>query len=110
MALYRKHIGKKSLDVTSVPDGLDVVASRTGDKIFLHVVNTSMTKSVEAQFDLSGLKINSGKVFEIADEPFREVSEYEPDVFLTKEHVLSTDGKWTFPAASVSAVELDVKG
>jgi alpha-L-arabinofuranosidase len=109
MQLYRKHVGEKTLDVTNAPDGLDIAASRTGDRIFLHVVNTSMTKSVETQFDLSGLKITGGKVFEIADEPFREVSEYEPDVFLTKEHTLPKDNRWTFPAASVSAVELNIR-
>jgi alpha-L-arabinofuranosidase len=108
MQLYRKHIGEKSLKLTNIPDGLDVTASHTGNQIFLHVVNTSMTKSVETQIELSGFKIIGGKVFEIADEPFREISEYEPALFAPKEHTLPVDGKWTFPAASVSAVKFDV--
>jgi hypothetical protein len=34
MSLYRHHVGKRFVDVTSHPDGLDVTASRTGDMLF----------------------------------------------------------------------------
>ncbi|HPP75541.1 MAG TPA: alpha-L-arabinofuranosidase C-terminal domain-containing protein [Armatimonadota bacterium] len=109
MQLYRKHIGKNFLDVTESPEGLDVTASRTGNKIYLHVANTSMSKSCTVKLNIPGLKITSGKVFEIVEEPFKAISEYEPDLFTNKEHDLPADSTWTFPAGSVAAVELTVK-
>jgi alpha-L-arabinofuranosidase len=108
MSLYRKHTGEKAIDVTSVPDGLDVTASRTGDRVFLHVANTNRTRSVSARLGVDGMVVNSGRVFEIAIEPEYEVFEYRPEVTAPKEKVLAKNGEWTFPAASVSAVELDV--
>ena len=40
MRLYRHHIGSHAVRVAGTPDGLDVVASRRGDTVFLHVANT----------------------------------------------------------------------
>src|SRR2546429_5715338 len=41
MQLYRHHIGSHAIKVRALPDGLDVVASRRGDSVYLHVANTS---------------------------------------------------------------------
>ena len=108
MSLYRRHSGKKACDVAAAPDGLDVTAGRTGRKVFLHVVNTSRTKSVRAKLTVEGMKIVSGKVFQIADDPMREIHEYNLDIFVPTEHALPAGATWTFPAASVSAIELTV--
>lgn len=108
MQLYRAHTGSAGLDVIKAPNALDVTASRTADRIFLHVVNTSMTAPCAAAVGLSGLRIASGRVFEIAADPFSEVTEFEPDFLAPREHALPDDGVWTFPPASVSALELDV--
>ena len=108
MALYRKHTGERALDVLSVPAGLDATASRTGDTIFLHVVNTSRVRDVEVQLQVEGLPISSGRVFQIAADPQEEVDEFAPDVFAPTESTIAPDGHWTFPAASVTCVELTV--
>lgn len=109
MSLYRNHTGEKAIDVTSVPDDLDVTASRTGDRVFLHVANTNRTRSVSTRLAVEGMAVNSGKVFEIAIEPEYEVFEHRPEITAPKEKSLPKNGRWTFPAASVSAVELDVQ-
>ncbi len=109
MSLYRKHTGKKSVQVTSVPDGLDVTASRTGDRIFLHVVNTKRTKPVKASFALKGEKVTGGKVYWFAMDSEFELFEYHPECTFPKERPLASQAEWTFPAASVSAVELSIK-
>jgi len=109
MSLYRRHIGRKAVDVAAVPHGLDVTASRTGKTIFLHVVNTNRTRAVRATLRIDGMKIISGKVFQIADDPMREIHEYQPDAFSPTQHALPAGAAWTFPPASVSAVELKAR-
>jgi len=109
MALYRHHVGRKALDVTKTPALLDVAASCTGRKVFLHVVNTSRTRSVRARLEVEGNTIVSGRVFEITDDPTREIDPTTPEAFAPKEGKLPTSAKWTFPPASVSAVELRIQ-
>jgi len=109
ISLYRKHSGRKSLAVVAAPDGLDVTASRTGKRIFLHVVNTSRTRSLKATLQIGGMKITGGRVFEIADDPMREIDETAPELFSPTMHPLPANGRWRFPAASVTAVEVKVR-
>jgi alpha-L-arabinofuranosidase len=108
MRLYRRHTGEQALDVAAVPDGLDVTASCTGNRIFLHVVNTLRTQSVAMQPVIDGYNIAGGKVYELALEPEYEIYKSEPELTNPKEKVLPADGKWIVPAASVSAMVLDV--
>jgi alpha-L-arabinofuranosidase len=115
MSLYRKHSGEKALTVTGAPDGLDVAASRTGDRVFLHVVNTSRTRSAAATLGVVGAsgmassKIRSCRVFWFDPDPEFEVFEYRDEHTIPKEKDLGGDLAWTFPPASVSAVELDLE-
>ena len=109
MKLYRHHIGSHAVDVTNCPDGLDVVASRTGEKVFLHVVNTDRTRSASAELRLSDGAIGSATAHQIVDDPMVEVSELNSShVMQAKQKALSADGKWSFPAASVTAVEIEL--
>jgi hypothetical protein len=57
---------------------------------------------------VKGKKIGSGRSFCIALEPDYEVFEYKPEITNPKESSLPPDGKWIFPKASVSAVEIDI--
>lgn len=109
MQLYRHHSGQKFVDVTKSPDGLDVTASRTGDKIFLHVINTNRKWPVQANMAVSGMQIKSGKVFEISADSEFEVMQGLANVLAPRQKELPEDGLWTFPSASVSAVELDTQ-
>jgi alpha-L-arabinofuranosidase len=108
MCLYRHHTGEKAVGVEHVPDGLDVTASRTGDRVYLHVVNTRRDRSVTTPLSVAGMTITSGRVFELAGDPEYEVIQTEPHEIVPVEKPLPADARWTFPAASVSAVELDV--
>lgn len=110
MRLFKRHNGKQGIAVQAPPD-LDIAASRTGDKIFLHVANLRYRGSVQAAFSVAGMRIVSGRVFEIAPEDLRTaVSQDEPDVFAPRERAISNPqaAAWQFPAGSVSAVELEV--
>ena len=108
MSLYRKHTGQKALKISTTHNDLDITASRTGNRIFLHVVNINRTEPVTAQLEVDGMRIKSGKVYYIALDPAYEVFEYRPEVTSPKESMISDNYEWTFPAASVSAVELDL--
>ena len=109
MSLYRHHTGNKAVDVGAVPDGLDVTASRTGDRIFLHVVNTNRERSSTAKLVINGMKIRTGRIFELAANPEFEVIQTQSDRIVPVKKDLPKNGLWTFPPASVSAVELDIR-
>ena len=106
MGLYRRHGGEQALRVKQAPSDLDVTASRTGGRVWLHVVNTSFQRTVRARFEVGGRAIASGRIFEIAADPQFEEMGNEPDVLAPKEKQLPGSGEWAFPPASVSAVEL----
>ena len=109
MKLYRHHIGEQAVGVTDCPDGLDVVASRTGKNLFLHVVNTNCDRSVTTKLALSGVGVASATAFEIADDPMIEVSELNSsEIMQINKRQLAADGHWEFPAASVTAVEVEL--
>jgi alpha-L-arabinofuranosidase len=108
MSLYRHHVGLKALNLLQTPPDLDVTASRTDNKVFLHVVNTRRTRAVGAQLAVSGTVIRSGSVFEIAAEPDFEVWTETREVIAPKRKELPQTLHWSFPPASVSAVELEI--
>jgi alpha-N-arabinofuranosidase len=109
MHLYRKYTGSHAISVVGSPDGLDVTASRSGNHVYLHVVNTSRTGTVTADFNIAGMEVKTGKVHSIALDPAYEVFEHKPEITLPKSADLPAGRSWTFPAASVSAVVLNVK-
>jgi alpha-N-arabinofuranosidase len=109
MKLYRHHIGSHAVDVTSCPDGLDVVASLAGKKLCLHVVNTDNTRSADVELRLPSAAIERAVAHQIVDDPMVEVSELNSsDVMQIKESVLASNGNWSFPPASVTAVEVEI--
>jgi alpha-N-arabinofuranosidase len=109
MQLFRHHIGSHAVGLAQVPDGLDVVASRRGQTLFLHVVNTHRTRSMRTQLSVEDGRITGGRVFQIADDSMVEISHLNSaQVMMMLEKPLPHDGVWDFPAASVSAVEVEL--
>ena len=97
MQLYRHHIGSHAVTVDGAPDGLDVVASRRGDTVFLHVANTRDAKAVTATLQIAGHTVRGGRVFEIAADPTIELSYLNSaDVMKTVEKPMTADGAWSF--------------
>lgn len=108
-ALYRKHTGKQSVKVTGTMPELDVAASRTDDRFFLHVVNTHRTQAQSCRFAIEGFAIQSGKAFEIAADPMAEITSFEDDPMKVREKPVNLAEPHVFPAASVTALELAVQ-
>ena len=112
MRLYKRHNGKQGVAVRSSPPDLDIAASRTGNRVFLHVLNKNLRRPVGAVFAVEGMRAAGGRVFEIAPEDARTaVGLDQPAVFEPRERDLGAGPviSWRFPAGSVSAVELDVQ-
>jgi hypothetical protein len=110
MQLYRQHCGTHAAAVSRAPEGLDVAASIRGETLFLHVANTHRAQSSRTQLQVDNRRIMRGRVWEIVDDPAVEVSQLNCDqVMKTCEKPLPHDGVWEFPAASVSAVELQLE-
>ena len=109
MSLYRHHCGEEAIEVESAPDALDVVASRTDDKVYLHVANTRRKRSVPATLSVAGRKIIGGRIYLIAAEPETEITRFNPDDIKPVSRSISNTNRFLFPAASVSAVVLDLE-
>jgi hypothetical protein len=95
--------------VVKAPEALDVTASRSKGRLFLHVVNTNRDRSVTTRLAVENMSILSGRVFQLAADPEFEVIETQAREITPVQKDLPPDGLWTFPPASVSAVELDTK-
>jgi alpha-L-arabinofuranosidase len=109
MQLYRHHIGSHAVDVAACPDGLDVAASRRETTLYLHAVNTSRTRSIQAELSLPSVTVRGATAYQMVDDPMVEVSELNSsEVMQVREMSLPPDGKWSFPAASVTAVEVEL--
>jgi hypothetical protein len=87
-----------------------VTASRRNDRLFLHVVNTNRDRSVTTRLAVDGMTIRSGQVFQLVADPEFEIIETQAREITLAQKDLVPDGRWTFPPASVSAVELDAAG
>ena len=112
MRLFKRYNGTQGINVVSAPPDLDIAASRTQNKIYLHVLNTRFRRSVPASFAVKGMTILGGTVWEIAPDNLREyVSADQPDVFQPKERTIEAGPilNRSFPAGSISAVELDLQ-
>jgi alpha-L-arabinofuranosidase len=110
MGVFGQHNGRQGVTVVRCPGELDIAASRTGSRIFLHVANTSYARSVEASFAVSGTAVTGGRVWEIAPENLRTAAtQDEPRIFAPRERPLpgGKEVRWRFPAGSVSVVELE---
>ncbi|HKE26882.1 MAG TPA: hypothetical protein VKB88_31230 [Bryobacteraceae bacterium] len=109
--LFKKYNGSQGVAVKA-PSGLDIAGSRSGGRIYLHIVNVEYRRTVEASFRVDGMAVTRGRVFEIAPEDLRTyVNENQPDVFAPRETALPSgpEVKWRFASGAVAAVELDVR-
>lgn len=112
MRLFKRHNGTQGVTVKSAPARLDLAASRSGNKVFLHVANMNFTGAVDATFAVDGFVATGGRVLEISPEnPRQEISPITPDAFKPRERALPAGDalRWRFPARSVSVVELECR-
>jgi hypothetical protein len=110
MRLFGKYNGRQGVAVASAPSNLDIAASRTDGKVFLHVANTSYEGSTLASLAVQGMPVRAVKIRQIAPPNPREaVTQDDPNIFQPKETSIpgGPSVEWRFPARSVSVLELD---
>ena len=107
MKLFGQHQGKCAVDV-SCCGGIDVVASKTDDRYFLHVVNTDMNSSQTLKLDLGEKKIRSADMYYIDAKPEAEVSLVNPNCMEIRQTRIEGDTV-VLPAAAVAAIEICVE-
>ena len=102
MSLFGKYQGKYALDCTCEGD-VDVVASKTDKKIYLHIANTDMKNSQH-------LSLNLGKkamMHVIAADPKTEITPDNLDVFAVEDKAIDPRD-FVLPPAAVAAIEIEV--
>ena len=105
MRLFGAHQGTHALEILQ-NGAVDAVASRTGDTVYLHLANTSMTAAETLELEL-GQPIKSAKMYYIAADPTTEITPSNPDCFAQQE--LTLEGNTlTLPRAAVAAVEIQI--
>ncbi len=107
MSLFVHHQGKNAVDL-SYNGAIDAVASKTDNKIFIHVANTDMHYAQTLDLDLGGKEIASAKMFYIAEDPTLEITPVNRDCFSVKELEI-VGNKVELPAAAVAAIEIELK-
>ncbi len=107
MSLFAHHQGKKEVDI-SYNGAVDAVASKTDNKIFIHIANTDMHYAQTLDLDLDGKEIESAKMYYIAENPTLEITPLNHDCFPVKETLIEGN-KIELPAAAVAAIEITLK-
>ena len=102
MHLFGKYQGEQAIDV-SIP-GVDAVGSRTGNKLYLHLVNTDLYGAKEIQLNVDA-PIADVKMYGVTENILTEVTPCNPDVFAVQEWPVEGT-HITLPKASVAAVEI----
>lgn len=107
MSLFRHHQGERAIELTW-QGAVDAVASKTGDRLFLHVANTDMNTPHTLKLDLDGRAIAAARMFVIAAKPDTEITPDDRDCFAVRESEIVGDTV-ILPPAAVAAIEIDME-
>lgn len=106
MRLFRKYSGSNGVAVQSDSSSLEVSASRRGDTLYLHVVNTSLDSSADVSLDLGGASIRSVRSHRINPDIDVGIDSTALDVFAVTSSDEAGSGSLHVPKASVTAYEI----
>jgi len=109
MRQYRKYLGDRAVKVTRTPTDIDAVASRTADKLYLNLVNTSRTRTRRVHLNIANMKVSTGKGTVLVDDPTTEISSFNClKVMQPRDFTLALGKPIELPPASVTSMELTV--
>ena len=113
MRFFKKYSGTQGINVPASAGALELSASRDDGTIYLHVTNTDLHNAQTLDITVQGETLAEGCVHEIAPGRLDAYVDHEkPDAFAETTKTVSPGENgvhWTFPAASVSVVELKLK-
>jgi alpha-N-arabinofuranosidase len=108
MRLFRKLSGTHGVSAASSDSSLEVSASRTGDKLYLHVVNTSLDHGASIDLDLGGVAARAVRCHRINPDLDAGIDSTALDVFNIHEHTEVGATGLAVPKASVSVYVIDL--
>ena len=108
--LYKAHGGRSQVDAAVEGTTLDVSCSRSESTLYVHVVNTDLDRATKASISIAGVQPSGAYAHEIAPGDLSAaIDTTTPHIFrVTKHHVSVSSGviDWSFPKASVTALEI----
>ena len=106
MRLFRRHSGTHGVAVTSDDTSVEVSASRSGDTLYLHVVNTSLDNAAEVSLDLGGTTPKTVRAHRINPALDTAIDSTALEVFAISSSAEANVAKLHVPKASVTAYEI----
>lgn len=108
MRLFRRQSGTHGLAVTSDSTSIEVSASRSGDTLYVHVVNTSLDGPADVTLDFGGGAAKSIRAHRINPDIDTGIDSTALDVFAVTTTTEPATGKLRVPKASVTAYEIEI--
>jgi hypothetical protein len=108
--MFGRNTGVFEVDVLESPEHLDIAVSRTGNRFYVHVVNTSMEEAVGTSIQCEDGICNGIRLIRAVSDPFAHISEFCVDLFNEKTFEISCREQVLFPPASVSVLVFDTTG
>lgn len=111
LSLFRNNVGEKAVAVNNPSTSLDVTGSRTGENVYLHVVNGDLKRPVDVDIAVRGMEIEECSAWQLAPGSLATYVGHEcPDAIqpVKVDIAAGRTVRHTFPAASVSTVEMKV--
>ena len=102
MRLFGKYQGEYALDCVC-SGAVDAVASRTGNKIYVHMANTDMHAAQKISLNIG----EKASMHFIAADPRTEITPDHAEVFQVESVEIDTRD-FVLPAAAVAALEIEV--
>ena len=104
MSLFGHHQGKQAVDI-SYNGSVDAVASKTDNKIFIHIANTDMNSAQTLDLDLGGASTTDATMYYIAAKPETEITLVNTNCFAVQEKKIEGSSV-ILPPAAVAAIEI----
>lgn len=111
MRFFRQHGGSQGIAVPLRHGLLELSGSRSGNTLYVHAINTDLHRSESVEVEVDGVDIVSAYVEEIAPGIASYVDHERRDTFTPVRCDLTVKNNrvcWEAPAASVSALVLEV--
>lgn len=106
MKLFRDHSGNKAIAVSSSASQVELSASRQGNKVYVHMVNTDLDSDVALDLSIEGLQITGGEQITINPGLDAAIDSTALDVFEPHRQELAQVERIVLPKAAVSVVIL----
>ncbi len=111
MKQYREYLGERAVKVANAPADVDAVASRTGDRLFLNLVNTRRNRPARIVLEVPGHRVREGRGVVLADDPEVEISSLNClEVMKPRSiQITANEASIELPSASVTSLALELE-